>query len=82
MGNVSPNARTPSLVVGRGFRQRRELQRIERERVRLLRIEPAQQRDGETIEQPDHGSSSGKTCPPAPSGSGLTQSTADSGSVP
>ena len=70
------------LVVARGARQRRHLERIERQRVRALRIERAQQRRGKAVEQSDHASSSGNSCPPGPSGNGLTQRTADNGSVP
>jgi len=71
------------LVVGRGTRQRRTPERGERQRVRGLGIERAQERREEPIEQRDHGASSGKTWrPSAPSGSGLTETTADIGSTP
>ena len=71
------------FVVRRGPRQRRELQRVQRQPMRDFGIERAQQRPGKTIEQGDHRSSSGNTCNPSvPSGSGFTQRTADIGSVP
>ena len=64
LGNVRPKACTRELrVVRRGARQRRELQRLERQRMRGLGIERAQQRPRQAVEQRDHGSSSGNTWP-------------------
>jgi hypothetical protein len=70
------------LVIRRRTPQWRQPERLQRQRMRLFRVERAQQRRRKAVEQPDHGSSSGKTCPFAPSGSGLTQRTAESGKVP
>ena len=70
------------FVVRRRTGQRRMLERIEGEPMRRLRIELAQQRPRQMVEQRNH-ASSGNTCfPSAPSGSGLTQRTAESGRVP
>ena len=70
------------LVVRRGAWQWRDFQRIQRERVRALRIERAQQWRGKAVEQSDHASNSGNTWPSGPSGSGFTQRTAESANVP
>ncbi len=67
------------FVVGCRTRQRRMLERTEREPVRRLGIEPAQQRPSEMVEQPNHASSGNTWRPSAPSGSGFTQRTAESG---
>src|SRR5262249_39013150 len=65
-------------VVHRRARQRRETQRLDRERMRILRVECAHQRPRQAVEQADHGAASarmgsGNTCrPSAPRGNGST----------
>ena len=70
------------FIIRGSTRERRKFQRIERQGMCGFGIERAQQRTGNVIEQSDHGSSSGNTCLSAPSGSGFTQRTAESGSLP
>ena len=83
IGKAQPEGRDGKrLIVRRRTRQRRELERLQRQRVRLFGVEHAQQRRREAVEQGDHGASSGNRCPSVPSGSGFTQRTAESGSVP
>src|SRR6185369_15012393 len=53
------------FVVGRQWRKRRKLERMQRQRVRGLGIELAQQRADQSIEQRDQGSISGNSCRPS-----------------
>lgn len=70
-------------VVARGRRQRSELQEPDRKPMRIFRIERAQQRARQAVEQADHGCNSGSARrPPASSGNARAQRTALSGSAP
>ena len=84
IGKIEPeNLRRETGIVRRGRAPRQQPQRRDRQTMRVFGAQPAQQGGRGGAEISDHGERPEKSWfPSAPSGSGLTQATAENGNSP